>query len=95
MFGWDKEVQQALQCISMVTFLNGAKELAENSRSGSLKWREKRRQGALNGPVQRGRVLIWRERGLFVRFNNCILCMKKYPGLHNMIYDTAVIVHYP
>lgn len=66
MFGWDKEVQQALQCISMVTFLNGAKELAENSRSGSLKRREKRRQGALNGPVQRGRVLRWRKREVYL-----------------------------
>lgn len=40
----------------MVTFLNGAKELTENSRGGRLKRRVKGRQGVLNGPLQRGRV---------------------------------------
>ena len=47
----------------MVMLLDGAKELAQDSWGSGLKWRKKRRQCALNGPVQRGGVLKERVKG--------------------------------
>lgn len=47
-FGGDEEIQQALQCITVVTLLNGAKQLAEDYRCSCLKRREEGREGTLN-----------------------------------------------
>lgn len=48
-FGGDEEVQETLQCITVVTFLNGAKQLAEDDRCGGLKRWEESREGTLDG----------------------------------------------
>lgn len=56
-FGGDEEVQQALQCITVVTFLDGAKKLAEDNGRRGLEGREKGREGTLDGGVQRFWVL--------------------------------------
>ena len=61
-FGWDQKVQQALQCISLVTLLDGAKQLAEDSGCCGLKGWEKGRQGTLDGGFQGFWVLyIWKD----------------------------------
>lgn len=61
MFGRDEEVEKALQSIAVVTLLNGAKELAEDDGRRGLKGREEGREGALDGRVQRFRVLQHEE----------------------------------
>lgn len=61
-FGGDEEVQQALQCITAVTFLNGAKQLAEDDRRCGFERREEGRECTLDGRVQRFWVLEDRRR---------------------------------
>lgn len=56
-FGRNKEVEKALQRIAVVTFLDGAKQLAEDDGRRGLKGWEEGREGALDGRVQRFRVL--------------------------------------
>lgn len=61
-FGGDEEVQQALQCITVVTFLNGAKQLAEDNGRRGLKGWEEGREGTLDRWVQRFWVLRDKKR---------------------------------
>lgn len=60
-FGRNKEVEKALQSIAVVPLLNRAKQLAEDDGSRGLKGREEGREGALDGRVQRFRVLQHKE----------------------------------
>lgn len=60
-FGRNKEVEKALQRIAVVTFLDGAKQLAEDDGRRGLKGWEEGREGALDGRVQRFRVLQHEE----------------------------------
>lgn len=60
-FGRNKEVEKALQSIAVVTFLYGAKQLAEDDGRRDLKGWEEGREGALDGRVQRFRVLQHEE----------------------------------
>lgn len=61
-FGWDKEVEKALERIAVVTFFNGAKQLAEDDGCRGLEGREEGREGTLDGCVQRLRVLRHEEK---------------------------------
>lgn len=61
MFGRNKEVEKALQSIAVVTFLYGAKQLAEDDGRRDLKGWEEGWEGALDGRVQRFRVLQHEE----------------------------------
>lgn len=51
-FGGDEEVQHTVESVTLVTFLNGAKQLAEDGGSGGLERWEQGRQRALDGRVQ-------------------------------------------
>ena len=66
-FGGDEEVQEALQCITVVTFLNGAKQLAEDDGCRGLKRWEESREGTLDGRVQRFWVLEDKKKQRSVR----------------------------
>ena len=61
MFGGNEEVQQAVQCVAVVTLLDGTEQLAEDDGRRSLEGGEQSRQGALDGRVQRFWVLESRE----------------------------------
>lgn len=60
-FGRNKEVEKALQRIAVVTFLDGAKQLAKDDGRRGLKGWKEGREGALDGHVQRFRVLRHEE----------------------------------
>lgn len=61
-FGWNEKVEEALQRIAVVTFLDGAKQLAEDDGRRGLKGWEEGREGALDGCVQGFRVLQHKEK---------------------------------
>lgn len=71
-FGGDEEVQQTLQCIAFITFLNGTKQLAQDYRCCGFKWWKKSREGTLDGRIQRFWVLEdkqrWRSRNDTILF---------------------------
>lgn len=60
--GRDEEVQQTLQRIAGITLLNEPKQLTEDGGSRYLEWWEKGGEGALNGRVQRLRILEDKEK---------------------------------
>lgn len=61
MFGGDEEVQQTLQRIATITFLNEPKQLTEDGGSRHLERWEEGGESALDGRVQRLRVLEEKE----------------------------------
>lgn len=62
MFGGDEEVQQTLQRIAAITFLNEPKQLTEDGGSRHLERWEEGGESALDGRVQRLWVLGKRGR---------------------------------
>lgn len=60
-FGRNEEVEETVQRIAVVTFLDGAKQLAEDDGRRGLEGWEEGREGALDGRVQRFRVLQHEE----------------------------------
>lgn len=55
--GWDQEVQQASQGVSLIATVDDLEELADNSWGSCLKGRIQNRQQVLDGPLQRIKVL--------------------------------------
>lgn len=62
MLGWDQEVQQAPQSISLITTINDLEELTEKSGGGGLEGRVQHRQQVLDRAFQRIKVLETQER---------------------------------
>lgn len=61
-FGGNEEVQQALQSIAVISFINGAKQLAEHDGRRCLKRWEEGREGALDRQVQGFWILEYEKR---------------------------------
>lgn len=69
MLGWDKKVQQAPQCVSLIVAVDDLEELAEQSGGGGLEGRVQHRQQVLDRALQRFKVLETqrRERVYFLK----------------------------
>lgn len=67
-FGGNEEVQQALQCITLITFLNGTKQLAKDYWCRGLKRWKDSRESTLDGRIQRFWVLEDEQRWRSVRW---------------------------
>lgn len=57
MLGWNKEVQQAAQGISLIPTLDDLEKLAQKSRGSGLKGRVEHREKVLDGTLETVQVL--------------------------------------